>query len=63
MSEKLKQRFFKPVSASVLSAGVNDLFYEPQTTAINWVILDARVEVCSKRVGKERLMSIIESSK
>lgn len=31
VSEKLKQRFFKPVESVVLSAGVNDVFYQQYT--------------------------------
>lgn len=30
VSGKLKQRFFKPVKSTVLSAGVNDIFYQQQ---------------------------------
>jgi len=60
VSEKLKQRFFKPVSASVLSAGVNDLFYEPQTTAIKQFDF-VFVGNLNKNKGIDRLEAILEN--
>ncbi|MGO2181138.1 MAG: glycosyltransferase family 4 protein [Pseudoalteromonas nigrifaciens] len=61
VSEKLKQRFFKPVKSSVLSAGVSDVFYQGKTLKH---LVDKNFDVVfvghlDKNKGIERLERIL----